>query len=186
MLIVGAAPTVPIAPTAAVVPASAASPGAKDVMVHLFQWPWASIANECTTVLAAIVDPVAGDPYVSAVTCGNGWECEHRTRTTANMVALRNVAAGAPATNWWTNGSDQIGFGRGAAANTAFNRGRTVLNRTFQTGLPAGTYCDVMNGDLAGRTCSGPSYTVDASGQVGANVPTNGALALHIGARMGA
>lgn len=105
----------------------------------------------------------------------------------ANMVALAaNVAAGAPATNWLTNGSDQIGFGRGAAAYTAFNRGGTVLDRTFQTGLPAGTSCDVMNGDLAGRTCSGPSHTVGASGQVGANVTANGALALHIGARLGA
>ena len=31
--------------------ASAASPGAKDVIVHLFEWPWASVANECTTRL---------------------------------------------------------------------------------------------------------------------------------------
>src|SRR4051794_20697069 len=31
--------------------ASAASPGAHDVIVHLFEWPWASVANECTTVL---------------------------------------------------------------------------------------------------------------------------------------
>lgn len=31
--------------------ASGASPGAKDVIVHLFEWPWASIANECTNVL---------------------------------------------------------------------------------------------------------------------------------------
>src|SRR5690606_11726111 len=31
--------------------ASPASPGNKDVIVHLFQWPWASIASECTNVL---------------------------------------------------------------------------------------------------------------------------------------
>src|SRR3954451_10178802 len=28
-----------------------ANPGARDVIVHLFEWPWASIASECTTVL---------------------------------------------------------------------------------------------------------------------------------------
>ncbi|MFD0593783.1 alpha-amylase family glycosyl hydrolase [Catellatospora coxensis] len=34
------------------VPAKAdANPGNRDVIVHLFQWPWASIANECATVL---------------------------------------------------------------------------------------------------------------------------------------
>ena len=31
--------------------ASPATPGAKDVIVHLFEWPWDSVANECTTVL---------------------------------------------------------------------------------------------------------------------------------------
>src|SRR5690242_18173695 len=28
-----------------------ANPGARDVIVHLFEWPWASIASECTNVL---------------------------------------------------------------------------------------------------------------------------------------
>src|SRR3954469_2227573 len=28
-----------------------ANPGARDVIVHLFEWPWASVANECTTQL---------------------------------------------------------------------------------------------------------------------------------------
>ena len=31
--------------------ASVASPGPKDVIVHLFEWPWASVATECTTQL---------------------------------------------------------------------------------------------------------------------------------------
>jgi alpha-amylase len=36
-------------PTAA--PTSAAAPGPKDVIVHLFEWPWASVASECVNVL---------------------------------------------------------------------------------------------------------------------------------------
>ena len=28
-----------------------ANPGPRDVIVHLFEWPWASIASECTNVL---------------------------------------------------------------------------------------------------------------------------------------
>src|SRR3982750_2343340 len=31
--------------------ASPASPGARDVIVHLFEWPWASVAGECATTL---------------------------------------------------------------------------------------------------------------------------------------
>jgi alpha-amylase len=129
--------------------------------------------------------PAASDGTTSAVSCGAGWACEHRWRTTANMVALRNTAAGAPVTNWWSNGSSQIAFGRGSAAYVAFNRSGTALSRTFQTSLPAGTYCDVMNGDPAGGSCTGPAYQVNASGQVTATVPAGGALALHTGARTG-
>ncbi len=127
--------------------------------------------------------PAAGNGITSSVTCGSGWACEHRWRTTANMVALRRTAAGAGVTNWWSNGSNQIAFGRGAVAYVAFNRSPAALTRTFQTSLPAGAYCDVMNGDATGTSCSGPVYRVDASGQVTATVPAGGALALHTGAR---
>ncbi|MEV4642149.1 carbohydrate-binding module family 20 domain-containing protein [Actinoplanes sp. NPDC049548] len=133
-------------------------------------------------------DPQAGPPAATngttnAVSCGNGWQCEHRARTTANMVALRNAAASAAVTNWWSNGSNQIAFGRGSAAYVAFNRSGSALTRTFQTSLPAGTYCDVMAGDFANGSCSGPAYAVNAAGQLTATVAGNSALALHINAR---
>jgi alpha-amylase len=127
--------------------------------------------------------PAAANGTTNAVTCGSGWECEHRERTTANMVGLRNAAAGAAVTNWWSNGSNQIAFGRGSAAFVAFNRSGSALSRTFQTSLPAGTYCDVMSGDANGTTCTGTTYTVNGSSQVTATVPANGVLALHINAR---
>jgi len=133
-------------------------------------------------------DPEAGPPAgaggsTSAVNCANGWACEHRWRTTANMVGLRNTAGSAAVNNWWSNGFDQIAFGRGNAAFAAFNRSGGALSRTFQTALPAGTYCDVMSGDFTGSACSGSTYTVDGAGRVTATVPANGALALHINAR---
>ena len=65
----------------------------------------------------------------AAVSCGGGWECEHRWRTTANMVGFRNAAAGTGVTNWWSNGFDQIAFGRGSAAFAAFNRAGGALTR---------------------------------------------------------
>jgi len=99
------------------------------------------------------------------------------------MVGLRNAAAGAGVTNWWSNGGNQIAFGRGSTGYAAFNRAAGALTRTFQTSLPAGTYCDVMSGDFTGGACAGTTYQVNAAGQVTATVPANGALALHVNAR---
>ncbi|MET0424702.1 MAG: carbohydrate-binding module family 20 domain-containing protein [Actinoplanes sp.] len=125
--------------------------------------------------------PAAANGTTNAVNCSSGWACEHRWRTTANMVGFHNAAYGTSVSNWWSNGN-QIAFGRGANAYAVFNRGGS-LNRTFSTSLPAGTYCDVANGDFSGGTCSGPTYTVNSSGQFTATVAGNGLLALHINAR---
>src|SRR5262245_18562231 len=114
--------------------------------------------------------PDASNGTTTEVSCGSGWACEHRWRTTANLVALHNAANGTAVTNWWSNGSNQIGFGRGSVAYVAFNRSASALSRTFSTSLPAGTYCDVANGDFAGTTCSGTTYSVNSSGQVTATI----------------
>ena len=126
--------------------------------------------------------PAAGNGTTLPVSCGQGWVCEHRWRTTENMVGLRNAAADAPLTNWWSNGNDQIAFGRGNRAFVAFNRSDMPLTTTFQTSPPSGTYCDVMNGDPGENSCTGPTYIVDGSGRVNATVPANGALGLHVDA----
>jgi alpha-amylase len=127
--------------------------------------------------------PSTSDGTTTAVACGSGWVCEHRWRTTANLVGLRNAAAGAGVTNWWSNGSTQIAFGRSGKGYVAFNRDGGTLSRTFQTDLPAGTYCDMANADVSGTTCTGASYTVDAAGRFTASVPPGGMLALHVNAR---
>jgi alpha-amylase len=132
--------------------------------------------------------PDAGPPSASsgattAVDCAAGWACEHRWRTTANMVGFHNAAGQAPVTNWWSNGGSQIAFGRGSAAYAVFNRDKAALSRTFTTSLPAGTYCDVANGDLSGGTCTGPAYVVGSAGTFTATVPAGGMLALHVNAR---
>ena len=51
-LLVGAVVLVPLLRSAPDAEAKAdANPGPRDVIVHLFEWPWASIASECTNVL---------------------------------------------------------------------------------------------------------------------------------------
>ena len=129
--------------------------------------------------------PTAGNGTTDQVSCGGGWECEHRRTAVANLVGFHNIVAGTSVTNWWSNSGNQIGFGRGSAGYVSFNRAGNALSRTFTSSLPAGTYCDVANGDFAGGSCSGPTVTVAASGQFTATVPANGLIALHINARTG-
>lgn len=126
--------------------------------------------------------PADGAGTTTPVACGSGWVCEHRARTTANMVGFHNQVHGTDVNHWWDNGSNQIAFGRGAAGFVVFNRNGGALGRTFQTGLPAGTYCDVANGDFDGESCSGATYTVDGSGQLTATVAPSSMLAIHTGA----
>ena len=130
--------------------------------------------------------PASANGITHQVTCGSGWECEHRRRVVANMVGFHNTVAGTPVTDWWSNGGNQIAFGRGPAGYVSFNRSSGSLTRTFSSSLPAGTYCDIANGDFTAGTCSGPTVTVNGSGQFTATVPANGMLALHVNARTSA
>ncbi|KFO26901.1 Pancreatic alpha-amylase [Fukomys damarensis] len=98
-------------------------------------------------------------------TCGNGWVCEHRWRQIRNMVAFRNVADGQPFSNWWDNGSNQIAFGRGNRAFIVINNDDWSLSEILQTGLPAGTYCDVISGDKVDGNCSGIEIEVYGDGK---------------------
>lgn len=138
-------------------------------------------------------DPEAGPPSTAdgtttpAVTdggdCAQGWECSHRNRTVLNMGAFRTTAGDAAVSDWWSNGSDQIGFGRGDRGYAAFNAGGSELSTDFATSLPDGTYCDVISGELAGGACTGASYEV-SGGTLTATVPAGGVMAVHVGARI--
>nr|XP_004659123.2 pancreatic alpha-amylase isoform X2 [Jaculus jaculus] len=98
-------------------------------------------------------------------TCGNGWVCEHRWRQIRNMVAFRNVVNGQPFANWWDNGSNQVAFGRGNRGFIVFNNDDWALSTTLQTGLPAGTYCDVISGDKIDGNCTGIKIQVSGDGR---------------------
>ena len=66
-----------------------------------------------------------------------------------------NMIAGAPVTNWWTNGDNQISFSRGNRAFIAINKAGYTLNRYFNTGMPEGSYCDVISSDMVDNQCTG-------------------------------
>ncbi len=118
-----------------------------------------------------------------SLNCGGEWVCEHRRRAIGNMVAFHNVTQAAGAvSNWWSNGTNQIAFSRGNLGFVAINKEGSAVTRTFTTGLPAGTYCDVIHGDPSPGACSGPTVSVNASGQASITVPSMSAVALHVNA----
>uniref|UniRef100_G3RSP2 alpha-amylase n=1 Tax=Gorilla gorilla gorilla TaxID=9595 RepID=G3RSP2_GORGO len=98
-------------------------------------------------------------------TCGNDWVCEHRWRQIRNMVNFRNVVDGQPFTNWYDNGSNQVAFGRGNRGFIVFNNDDWTFSLTLQTGLPAGTYCDVISGDKINGNCTGIKIYVSDDGK---------------------
>ena len=58
----------------------------------------------------------------------------------------------------WDNGNHQIAFSRGGVAFLAMNNEEgNDLSMTLQTGMPSGSYCDVISGDITsdGSSCTG-------------------------------
>lgn len=103
------------------------------------------------------------------------------------MVAFRNAVFPAPQViDWWDNGNNQIAFGRGDRGFVVINREDSVLTRTFQTHLPAGTYCDIIAGDFSGRSpkgrCTGRTIRVNTRHRATISVPANYAAAIHVNA----
>lgn len=120
--------------------------------------------------------------------CTNGWVCEHRWHQIAEMVKFRNTVDGTPVWHWWDNGANQIAFSRGGKGFIAFNGQFGVdLNANLQTGLPAGTYCDIVTGTKVGNSCSGRSFTVVAGGTANIFLSSSvaeGFVAFHEGTRL--
>ncbi len=127
----------------------------------------------------------------AAPNCGlkpGQWVCEQRWHAIAGMVGFRDFTADSPAVaNWWSNPSDpnQIAFGRGSAGFVAINKSTKPLSQTLQTGLPTGTYCDVVSGGLAagGSSCTGLAVAVAADGTAHLEIPALRAVAIHVGAK---
>merc|ERR1712226_1099070 len=118
---------------------------------------------------------------------GNGeWICEHRWRQITNMVKLHNAGVGQRVSNWWDNGYNAIAFSRGNRAFFAMNNEGYAINQQFQTGLPAGEYCDVISCDTNRAPCGGSecrgSIRVGNDGLAQVSVPNddNPMVAYHV------
>lgn len=119
-----------------------------------------------------------------------GFICEHRQRHVAAMVAFRKETAGAAVSNVWHNEANQLAFAREGRGFVAINHEAAALEQTLATGLPAGQYCDVLSGDYtpgagtAPPACTGNVLTVSDDGSAALVVPSETAVAVHVGARL--
>lgn len=138
-------------------------------------------------------DTDAGAPSVPVHNNGNlecfadNWKCEHRWGYISGAVDFRNnTADNWTTTNWWDNGNNQIAFGRGSSGYVAINKETFALNSTLSTNMAAGTYCNVLKGELSanGQSCSGETITVNSNGTINANVASWDAFAIHQGAKL--
>lgn len=126
------------------------------------------------------------------------WVCEHRVPAIAQMVAFRKAAAGAPLSNcgraggsWAISGdANRIALCRDGAGFLALSRSAVGGTDVMPTLLPAGSYCNVAvhsytpAGNGAAAACSGAPVVVGPGGVASITLPPQGAVALHVGARL--
>jgi alpha-amylase len=60
----------------------------------------------------------------------------------------------------------------------AINRENTPVAATIATGLPPGTYCDLLTGGVTGTSCAGTQVVVDAGGAVQLDLGAESAIAI--------
>ena len=162
--------------------------------VFMLAWPYGHaqvhsgfrFTNKDQTNPSASPFDASGNPLINV-----NWDFIHRWGNVANMVKFRSTTAGQGVDNFINGTTNQIAFSRGNKGFVAINNEFAAWNATFQTGLPAGTYCNVIQGELnAGNNgCTGPSVVVNSSGQASLNIAANGgsivpAVAIHANQRV--
>ncbi len=130
-----------------------------------------SFANTDLNAPAASPYDANGNPLIMVK-----WDFVHRWPDVYPMVAFRNATMGQPMTNIQSSTPHALAFSRGSVGFVALNNGTSPWQATLNTGLPAGTYCNIVQGLLsaAGSSCAGGSVTVDATGNAPLDIPALG------------
>jgi alpha-amylase len=129
--------------------------------------------------------PSTPDGMITNTKCNSSaWSCTDRNAGVIGMVGWYNYVGKAKRAHWWDDGGNQIAFSRGSKGWVAFNNDPSAKKISVQTGLPAGTYCDVLHGKKSGRTCTGPTVKVRPGGKVSVSVGATDAVAIRKDARI--
>ncbi|KAF8259045.1 glycoside hydrolase family 13 protein [Lactarius quietus] len=130
----------------------------------------------------------AGAPNLGTGRCEgqlsvDGWLCQHRWQAIVGMVGFRNQVGRAPLTRWVSPSPQQIAFARGSDGFVTINNENSSWSTTFKTGLPSGSYCNVIDGFSSyDGTCTGSAFTIDSDGSLTVAVGARQAIAVHTGA----
>jgi alpha-amylase len=135
----------------------------------------------------------SASPYDSngnAIIMGQ-WDFVHRWADIYPMVAFRSATSGQEMTNVQTGTGNQLAFGRGNVGFVALNNDSATWNATLVTGLPGGTYCNIVHGLLSSdcTSCGGDTVAVDGNGSVSVSIPGLGgatipAIVFYMGQRL--
>ncbi|WP_436498632.1 carbohydrate-binding module family 20 domain-containing protein [Actinokineospora sp. HUAS TT18] len=117
--------------------------------------------------------PPNSNGYVTDTNCASGWHCLNRDPAIVGMVGWHNAVGAANVANWQSPASNVIGFGRGTTGFVAINNSGAAHTFQYTTGLPDGTYCDVITTCASSVTVSGGRATI--------TVPAKSATAFHTG-----
>ncbi|MFI5208126.1 MAG: alpha-amylase family protein, partial [Gemmatimonadales bacterium] len=132
--------------------------------------------------------PSDGSGWTLPVTCAASletamdgqWVCEHRDPSIRTMAQFRKYVAGTDQNHWWDDGANAIAFSRGAKGFVAINGELAATAATTATGLPAGSYCDLLTGGLVAGSCAGTTVVVDSTGAVQVNLAARKAIAIDV------
>ena len=166
--------------------------GASYILANLFELAWGydvpQVYSSFTWVNSDDSPPSDANGFVSNTDCSNGWFCTDENQGVANMVGWHNAVAGQSVGNWYDDGSNLIAFSRGNRGWIAINNESSAKTITVETGLAAGSYCDVIHGNLTVSTgaCSGPTVTVAGNGTATVTVPAMDAVAIYTPSAAGA
>lgn len=132
--------------------------------------------------------PPAGNGTAAGQSCASDiatapvgtWLCQHRDPWLAQMIRFREAVAGLPRHLNWNDGQQAVAFSRGAMGFVAINNGTSAIAPNITTGLPAGTYCDLLTGGEVSGVCVGTSHVVAANGSLDLTIPARGAVVLLV------
>lgn len=163
-----------------------------NIFMLAYNYGYPSVAsgyNHTSHNAGPVGQPYAGNEVVPANCSSNPadagkWDCVHRDRRVANMVGFRNYTNGAAVSNWVGGDVNQIAFSRTGKGFVAINNSTIAWQKTFDTSLADGKYCNVLTSDTPeSGVCAGSEVTV-TGGQVTLSIAPNTAVALHVGAKV--
>lgn len=105
-----------------------------------------------TTCLLPTKDVVINDDGA----CEGGWVCEHRWPTIATLVRFRTAVAGADVNHWYAP-HGLVAFSRGSVGFFAMTVTMSYVTKVM-TGLPPGTYCELVSSCLSTLTVDEEGY----------------------------